>query len=185
MRAVSRTMPVVVLAVIASTAPVQAAGFITTVALHVHSGLLCVPNPGDAAKLAFNLSEGIRNTSTSATATALCPADNVLLQQDGGYVGAPQAVRVRVIDRSSAAAVRCTLKAFVANNAFPVSNTFPVRSSTGSVGGIQTLQWTAADGINISNYSFRVSCALPAASSSGQSAVQQTEVETRNQVLAP
>src|SRR4051812_46470823 len=43
--------------------------------LHVHAGLTCVPKAGDAAKLTYNFSEGIRNISTSATATALCPVD--------------------------------------------------------------------------------------------------------------
>src|SRR5437867_3891826 len=101
-RAIGQALSLPVLAIILSAATTHAAS-LTSTELHVHAGLTCVPKAGDAAKLAYNFSEGIRNTSTSATATALCPVDTVPVKQGANYVGAPQAVRVFVIDRSSTA----------------------------------------------------------------------------------
>ena len=127
----------------------------------------------------------VRNTSTSATASVFCPIDNVPVKQGANYVASPQAVRVFVIDRSSAANVSCTLKAIIENNGSAPPNAYPVKSSTGSFSGVQILQWPQADGpIAIGNYTFRVSCTLPkAADASHQSAVQQTEVETLSTLL--
>lgn len=172
------------LAIVLSAGEARAAS-VTSTDLHVHAGLDCVPKPGDSAKLAYNLSEGVRNISTTTTATVYCPADTVPVKQGANYVGGPQAVRVFVIDRSSTASISCTLKAIVENNGFATTNTYPVKSSVGSFPGVQVLQWTQADGmIAIANYTFRVSCTLPRATdASHQSAVQQTEVEVLSSLL--
>ena len=171
-------VPLLALAIVLS-APGARAASVTSTDLHVHAGLNCVARPGDSAKLAYNFAEGVRNISTSASATVFCPVDTVPVKQGANYFGSPQAVRVFVIDRSSAANISCTLKAIVENNGFDASNTYPVKSSVGSLPAVQLLQWTQADGpIAIANYTFRVSCTLPRATdASHQSAVQQTEVE--------
>jgi hypothetical protein len=183
-RTSGRAVSLVALAIVLSAAGARAAS-VTSTDLHVHAGFACVPKPGDSAKLAYNFAEGVRNISTSASATVFCPVDTVPVKQGADYVGGPQAVRVFVIDRSSAANISCTLKAIIENNGFATSNTYPVKSSTGSFPSVQMLQWTQADGpIAISNYTFRVSCTLPRAlSASQQSAVQQTEVETLSTLI--
>jgi hypothetical protein len=175
-RAVIRTMSSLLLALTLPTAGAQSAAVVIT-ELHVHAGLTCMPKPGDAAKLAYSLTEGIRNTSTTATATVFCPVDTVPSKQ-ADYVGTPQAVRVFVFDRSTSANISCALRVVLENNGIVLSTTYPVKSSAGSTSGPQMLQWAATDGtFGFANATYRVSCTLPKASGSSQSGVQQTEVE--------
>lgn len=152
--------------------------------LHVHAGLDCVAKPGDAAKLAYNLTEGVRNSSATANATVYCPVDIVAVKQGADYKAGPVALRVFVIDRSSAGNVVCTPKAVIENNGFAPPQSYPAKSSSGSFGSPQTLLWTGAELPNIVNYTYRVSCTLPKApDSSHQSAVVQTEVEMLSNLL--
>ena len=152
--------------------------------LHVHAGLDCVAKPGDAAKLAYNLAEGVRNSSTTASATVYCPVDIVRVMQEDVSSSGPVALRVFVIDRSSAGNITCTPKAIIENNGFDPGQSYPTKSSSGSFGSPQTLLWTGAELPAISNYTYRVSCTLPKApDSSHQSAVVQTEVEVRSSLV--
>ena len=68
--------------------PAVATAQTTTTELFAHSGLNCVPKPGDAAKLAYDFREGIRNISTAASATVFCPVNSKPFKQGADYVPA-------------------------------------------------------------------------------------------------